>query len=457
MKWKTLYLSPIYKKGDKRNIANYRGITSLCAPSKVFEIIVNDDFFSSCKQYISPDQHGFYPKRSVVTNLAAFTSQCIRALDTGKQVDAVYLDLKAAFDKVDHQVLLAKLLKLGVSSNLVDWFSSYLTGRSFCVKIGSSISEPFCNISGVPQGSNLGPLLFLLFINDASLVLPPGTTIFYADDSKIYAIIDSVDDCHVLQAQLKTFEDWCARNFLMLSIGKCQVISYSRKKSTIHFPYSLSGQLIERVSRIRDLGVILDEQLTFTDHYNDIICRANKQLGFVLKMTSKFKDPLCLKSLYCALVRSILEFAAVVWTPYHSSWIARIESVQKKFVRRALRTLHWNDPENLPPYEDRCLLLGIDTLENRRSVSQAMFVVKLLKNEVDSSALLADLNIYAPERPLRRRDFFLLGTRNSLYGQHDPVRFMMAKFNSVSHLFDFNTSIPVLISSFNVFFRNSAI
>lgn len=453
--WKMSFLFPIHKKGDKRSVSNYRGITSLCVCSKVFEIIINDSLFNSCKQYISSDQHGFFPKRSVTTNLVEFSTQCIRAIDAGKQVDAVYLDLKAAFDRVDHGILLQKLRKCGVSDSFIDWFESYLTNRSLCVKIGSNESSSFTNLSGVPQGSNLGPLLFSLFINDASLVLPPGTRLFYADDTKVYMIVDSLDDCHHLQRLLNDFEAWCSRNCMTLSIEKCQVISFNRKRNPIHFQYTLSGTAIERVQRVRDLGVWLDEEFTFNYHFNDIVSRANKQLGFVLKVTEGFSDPLCLRSLYCALVRSILEFAAIVWCPFHASWITRIESVQRKFLRHALRNLPWRDPSNLPPYEDRCRLLGIDTLENRRCVSQAAFVAKLLQGDIDSPSLLADVSIYAPERNLRRRNFVSLGSRNTLYGQHDPTRYMATKFNEIYHLFDFNITMTTLRNRFAEYFRHS--
>lgn len=453
--WKKSFLFPIHKKGDKRCVSNYRGITSLCACSKVFEIIVNDSLFESCKRYISTDQHGFFPKRSVSSNLVEFSTLCIRAIDAGKQVDAVYLDLKAAFDRVDHRILLQKLRKCGVAINFVDWFRSYLTERSLCVRIGESESASFTNISGVPQGSNLGPLLFSLFINDVSLLLPTGNRIFYADDAKIYMIVESLDDCYRLQHLLNLFEAWCTRNCLTLSIEKCQVISYGRKRSPIRFPYELSGTTLERVKCVRDLGVTLDEKLTFNCHLNDVISRANKQLGFVLKVSSGFKDPLTLKALYCALVRPILEFAAIVWCPFQNYWISRIESVQRKFVRHALKNLPWRDPENLPPYHERCRLLGIDTLENRRHVAQTMFVAKVLRNEIDSPSLLADVNIYAPERTLRRRQFISLGSRNTRYGQHDPVRFMALKFNEAYHLFDFNVTITTLRNHFIQYFRRN--
>lgn len=370
-------------------------------------------------------------------------------------MSAVYLDLKAAFDRVDHRILLKKLEKMGLSTAVVDWLSSYLLNRSLRVKIGSAHSETFVNTSGVPQGSNLGPLLFSLFINDVSLVLPPGVRLFYADDAKIYMIVNSLYDCIELQSILNRFEEWCARNRLTLSIEKCQVITYSRKLSPIIFDYSLSGNVLERVQRIRDLGVLLDDKLTFRFHIDDVISRANRQLGFISKIANGFRDPHCLRSLYCALVRSILEFAVVVWCPYQSSWINRIEAVQKKFVRFALRNLPWRNGQQLTPYEDRCQLLGLDTLADRRRVIQAVFVAKILICDVDSPALLAEINLYAPERHLRRRNLLQLGSRNSRYGQHDPVRFMSATFNDVAHLFDFNLPLSTLKREFGEYFRTA--
>ena len=330
-----------------------------------------------------------------MSNLSQFTSTCIQAVDNGKQVDAVYLDLKAAFDKVDHHILLQKLEKLGVSAAGVDWFRSYLMGRSLRVKIGSAYSAPFVSLSGVPQGSNLGPLLFSLFINDVTLILPSGVKLLYADDAKIYMIVECLDDCFALQELLKRFEQWCAGNCLTLSIEKCQVITFSRKLKPIIFDYKLSGRSLERVHRIKDLGVTLDDRLTFRFHRDEVISKANRQLGFIMKIAKGFQDPHCLRSLYCALVRSILEFAVVVWCPYQSTWINRLESIQRKFVRYALRNLPWREGQQATPYVARCQLLGLDTLEVRHRTMQALFVTKILNGIVDSPSLLKMLSFYA--------------------------------------------------------------
>lgn len=434
---------PIFKKGDRRNVENYREITSLCACSKNFEIIVNDALFASFRNYISVDQHGFYPKRSVSTSLAPFISSCIRVMDAGSQIDAVYTDLKAAFDRVDHNILLGKLDKLGVSDGFICWFKSYLSNRRLSVKIGSDQSNYFTNTSGVPQGSNLGPLLFSIFINDIGLLLPAGCRSFYADDVKIYVIVRCPDDCLRLQHLINIFEDWCSRNFLTLSVNKCHTITFHRKLKPISFEYTIKQQPLQHVDTVRDLGITLDSSLTFKQHYTDIIAKANRQLGFMFKISDEFRDPACLKALYCSLVRSTLEFGLVVWCPYQSVWIARIESIQRKFVRYALRHLPWNDPLNLPPYEDRCRLLGLDTLEQRRAVGQAVFAAKVLLGEIDCPGILAELHIYAPGRTLRSRNFLDLGPRNSNYGQHDPLRFMSSRFNQYYASFDFNRTAEV--------------
>lgn len=436
-RWKYSYMFPVFKKGDKKNAENYRGITSLCACSKVFEIIVNDVLLSCCKNYILPDQHGFYPRRSISTNLAPFVSLCLQNMEAGVQVDVIYTDLKAAFDRVDHSILLAKLGKLGVSSDLVHWFQSYLTHRKLCVKLGSANSGYFTNTSGVPQGSNLGPLLFSIFLNDIGFALPTGCRILFADDIKIVVVVRCENDCLVLQHLINVFCEWCDRNFVTISVQKCNVISFHRKQKPIIFNYTIDDLPLHRVDTIRDLGITLDSALTFKPHYLDTIAKANRQLGFIFKIADEFRDPTCLKALYCSLVRSIIEFGSVIWCPYQRVWIMRLETVQRKFVRYALRHLPWRDPTSLPPYEHRCQLLGIDTLESRRSTAQSVFVAKVLVGEIDSPEILANLLVYAPERPLRTRSFLHLPARTVNYGLHDPIRYMAARFNEHYHLFDF--------------------
>lgn len=348
------------------------------------------------KSYISTDQHGFYPGRSVTTNLLRFTSGSIRHLEEGKQVDAIYTDLKAAFDKIDHGILLRKLSKLGVIADLVDWLKSYLCDRKLCVKIGSYTSAWFESTSGVPQGSNLGPLLFALYFNDIAALLGVGCRLVYADDLKIYVVVDSSTDCVRLQYLLNMFANWCEVNHMSLSIDKCFVVTFCRSTNPIHWEYKIGDTAIQRNEQVKDLGVLLDTKLSFNDHRSDIIDRANRQLGFIMRTTKEFTDVHCLKTLYTSLVRSILESSSVVWCPYQTTWIERLERIQRRFVRFALRLLPWSDRTNLPPYADRCRLLGIDTLEQRRSIQQEVFVVKIMNEEVDCPSLLAEMSLNAP-------------------------------------------------------------
>lgn len=270
--------------------------------------------------------------------------------------------------------------------------------------------------------------------------MPPGYRLFYADDVKIFIVVNSIQDCYLLQELLNVFVEWCSKNKLTLSIAKCNVITFHRKLRPILHNYTILNQHLERTDHIRDLGVILDPAFSYRLHYESIISKANRQLGFIFKLTSEFRDPLCLRSLYCALVRSILESCSVIWCPYQASWILRFEAIQRKFVRQALRNLPWRDPQNLPPYEDRCRLLGLQTLEERRYISQAVFAGKLLLGDIDCAEVLGHLNIYAPERSLRQRGFLQLEQRHAEYGLHDPIRFMSSRFNQVFHIFDFNHS-----------------
>ena len=159
-----------------------------------------------------------------------------------------------------------------------------------------------------------------------------------------------------------------------------------------------------------------------------------------MKIAKDFNDPTCVRALFCSLVRPILEYAAVVWSPYETTWITRIESVQRKFVRRALHNLNWRDPLNLPPYESRCALLGIEPLHSRRVICQAVFGAKILKAEIDSAELLSRMRLYAPTRVLRPRQLIQATARNTRYGSNDPINSICRRFQEAYDLFDFNLS-----------------
>ena len=198
-----------------------------------------------------------------------------------------------------------------------------------------------------------------------------GHIYWWKDDLKLYLVVRSVEDCLHLQCLLNVFVDQCSRNKLLISVAKCNVMTFHRTHNPVEFEYRINGVILKRVDKVCDLGVQLDAKLTFDAQFSFIIAKANRQLGFMLKIAKDFKDPHCLKALYCSLVRPILENASVVWLLHQVSWCLRIERVQKRFVYLALKSLPWLDPTNLPPYTDRCQLLGLDTLQRRRRIQQS--------------------------------------------------------------------------------------
>ncbi|XP_053687239.1 uncharacterized protein LOC128736776 [Sabethes cyaneus] len=334
--------------------------------------------------YISSDQHGFMTKRSTTTNLTSFTSFVTRQIEDGHQVDAIYTDLSAAFDKMNHQIAIAKFDRFGMNEHLLLWLQSYLCGRSMSVKIGDHISAPFPVCSGVPQVSHLGPFLFLLYMNDVNSILKCAK-LSYADDLKLYHTIKQPLDMSFLQEQLENFAKWCQINRLSLNVSKCSVISFGRKHSLFQYDYALAGVRLLRESTVKDLGVLIDAKLTFKDHISYVVAKASSQRGFLFRFAKKFKDIYCLKTLYCSIVRPVLEYASPVWSPYYQNEIQHIEAIQRKFIHFALRHLRWTDPRNLPSYKNRCMLIGLELLEKRRNMAKVCFIGDLLQESTDDS------------------------------------------------------------------------
>lgn len=333
--------------------------------------------------------------------------------------------------------MIYKLQRYGFDSKIVKWISSYLVDRSQIVKMDSFTSEQIPVLSGVPQGSHLGPLLFAILINDIVNVIT-SKVLLYADDMKICREISSVSDCILLQQDLDRISEWCVLNKISLNISKCKFITFSRKKTVLNYNYKIDESYLARVQEILDLGVLLDNKLNFKLHINSVISKSNRMLGFIKRSVKDFDDPFALASLYFSLVRSILEYANVVWSPYYDIDQKRIERVQRNFSRFALRRLHWNN-NLLPNYEARLKLLGLSTLESRRKMFSAVFVCDLLQNKISSSNLLSRINFKIP-RQLRQYHLLYTDSHRTNYGHHELVNNICNNFNNFDYLFDFNIS-----------------
>lgn len=232
-RWKVSSITPILKKGDPSNVENYRPISKQNMFMKSFERLLHTRLSAWFSPFLSKAQHGFTAKRSTTTNLARFTSFIAEELDNSNDVHAIYTDFSKAFDRVNPNILIAKLERFGVRGSLLDWFKDYLTDRSSYVAFNGSNSSQFVPVRGVPQGSILGPLLFLIFINDLPNYIHSDILLF-ADDAKIFRKISSLDDCTTLQTDLDRLSLWCSMNQLDLNVSKCSSVCFSRKALIVH-------------------------------------------------------------------------------------------------------------------------------------------------------------------------------------------------------------------------------
>lgn len=211
--WKESYVVPIFKAGSRSDVECYRGVAILPTFGKLFESLVCDILAEKFDRVITIHQHGFKKGRSVTTNLVDFVNEVIHVIEKGHQVDAIYTDVRKAFDRVRHGMLISKLRELGIHSSLLDWIRSYLSDRHQYVKMMGSKSQRYHVTSGLPQGSHLGPLLFLIYFDDVTKVFKSSKCSLYADDLKVYRRIKSVSDCIALQRDLNALELWCREKF----------------------------------------------------------------------------------------------------------------------------------------------------------------------------------------------------------------------------------------------------
>ena len=217
-------ITPVYKSGDKSSVRNYRPISLLGVISKVFERIIYDKISPFVSNLLSHCQFSFRPKHSTTQQLLAFLSNIQNSFSSNSQTDVIYLDFKKAFGSVSHNELLVKLWSFGITGNLWKWLQAYLSGRSQCVRLNHCVSDTLPVLSGVLQGTILGPLLFLIFINDIPSAVSHSSILLFADDSKCLKNVSSSADCRLLQEDILHLSDWSEKLKLHFNSNKCVLL-----------------------------------------------------------------------------------------------------------------------------------------------------------------------------------------------------------------------------------------
>ena len=257
---------PIPKKGDAHEVTNYRPVLLLSQVSKVLERLIFRQVSSFIKDSLYDIQHGFRCNRSCVTQLLNVFHDLGRALDSGNEIDLLYLDFAKAFDPVSHSKLLFKLKSFGISGQLLNWFADYLHNRKQRVVI-EGVSSSFLNVkSGVPQGSviDIGPLLFILYVNDLPEVTTNSTVALFADDSKCYRAIQSPAGRDLLQTDLDSMHNWSISWQLKFNVSKTLLLKVSRKRNSPTHSYHLNNQPVKIVANQVDLGVVVSNDLKWS-------------------------------------------------------------------------------------------------------------------------------------------------------------------------------------------------
>lgn len=428
--WKMSFISPIHKAGTRCDVTNYRPICIQSAIAKLLEKIVLPQINAASYNIISTKQHGFVGGRSTSTNLYIYTGYVLDAMNEGLTTHTIYTDFSKAFDMVDHEILINKLDQYNIKNKALEWLKSYLTDRQLQVRVNGHFSESYRVISGVPQGSHLGPTLFNIFINDIGKQFK-SEYLLYADDLKIFRKINSEEDIDILQHDIDTLHRWCVLNKLTLNNNKCVVLSLSRASNQHQAIYYLNNELLTEESLVKDLGIIMDSKLNFIKHVDKITSHAYKILGFIIRSGREFKDPNTLIHLFKTLVRPILEYCSIIWSPYTQGLVDEVERIQRKFCKFVsyfmyTKGVHLSTEEVYRHFK-------LDSLKNRRTVVDLIFFYKVINGQIQSPEIRNQYELIKPRSGLRSTRLLNSAITSKNYVYHGPknrITNLVNKYNS---------------------------
>ena len=375
--WKIASVVPVPKVPKAKSTAEFRPISLLPLLSKVLE---RHFYFLICEHLfnfypLSNCQWGFQPGKSTVSALLHVTHDWLQYLEKGVEVGAIFFDIKKAFDSVPHSLLLSKLEAIGLDGGIISWIHNYLADRHQFVVFNGVSSETSLVTSGVPQGSILGPLLFLIYMNDISQVnlSPRSKLVLYADDILLYHPISSTDDYCALQTDIDTLSSWTTLNKLSFNPAKCKAMIISRKRSIClpPLPLSVNGSVLEVVSAFKYLGLLISSDLSWSHHVKVVCSKARKMLGLLYRRYYQYSDRRSLLQLYVSLVRPHLDYAAQVWDPHLHCDIRSLESVQKFALR--ICSKQWETG-----YQELLDMFSLPSLENRRMYLKLCHLFKII-------------------------------------------------------------------------------
>ena len=373
---KTVKVIPVFKnKGSSLEVSNYRPISLLSNIDKIFEKVVYSRLISFLNQHkiFSKNQFGFRSKHSTNDALVNITEQIRRALDRSQFACGTFIDLQKAFDTVDHKILLSKLANYGVRGLAKKWFSSYLSDRQQFVSIQNSVSESKSILHGVPQGSVLGPLLFLIYINDLPNAISNSDTFLFADDT---CLLFSDSDTKVIEEKvnldLKQLSSWLQANKIALNAAKTEVVLFRDPRKLIHDDINLvlDDFALSFSPHVKYLGILLDQHLNFKEHLKSLASKLSKANGIIAKLRH-FLPRDTLLSIYYSLFQSHLVYGLQSWYS-NPSTMSRIVSLQKTAVR--LLTFSEHRAHSEPLFQR----LGILKIQDLYFLSNVLLVHKSL-------------------------------------------------------------------------------